>query len=47
MFDWVLETPLFLDAYFLHCLISLYAPIVIPDCFKNVVSRAQFISSRL
>ena len=46
MFDWVLNTSLFLGAFFLHGLISLYVQVVIPEYFKNVVSRVQ-CSSRL
>ena len=37
MFDWVLNTPLFLDGYYLH---SPYVRIFVPECFKNVVSRS-------
>ena len=43
MFDWVLNTLLSLDGYYLYGLSSLYVRIVAPECFKNVVSRIQFI----
>ena len=38
MFDWVLNTPLFPDGYYLHSLSSLCVHILVPECFKNVVS---------
>ena len=41
MFDWVLNTPLFLDGYFLHGDSGPYVNIVVPECFKNVVSRSH------
>ena len=46
MFDWVLNTPLFLDGYNLHGRSSLYVRSFVPGCLKNVVSRSQ-CSSRL
>ena len=46
MFGWVLNTPLFIDVYYLHALNSLYVHMFVPECFKNVVSRSQ-CSSRL
>ena len=42
MFDWNLNTPLFIDGYYLHGLTSLYVHMFVPECFKNVVSRSQF-----
>ena len=33
--------PLSLDGYYLRSLGDLYVPIVVPECFKNVVSRGQ------
>ena len=41
MFDWVLNTPLPLDGYYLRGLSSLCVHIVVPECFKDVVSRLQ------
>ena len=41
MFDWVLNTPLPLDGYYLHDLSSLYVHIIVPECFKDVVSGLQ------
>ena len=46
MFDWVLNTPLFIDGYYLHGLTSLYVRMFVPECFKDVVTRSQ-CSSRL
>ena len=46
MFDWVLNTPVFLDGYYLHGLSSLYVHIVALECVKNLVSRSR-CSSRL
>ena len=46
MFDWVVNTPLFIDGYYLHGLTSLYVHMFAPEFFKNVVSRSQ-CSSRL
>ena len=40
MFDWVLNTPLFLEGYYLHGLSSLYVRIFVPECFRYVVSRS-------
>ena len=37
MFDWVLNTFLSLDGYYLHGLNRLYVLIVVPECFKNLV----------
>ena len=42
MFDWVLNTPLLLDGYYLHGLSSLYVHPVVPECFKNEFSRSKF-----
>ena len=39
MFDWVLNTPLLTDGYYLHGLTSLYVDMFVPKYFKNVVSR--------
>ena len=38
MFDWLLNTPLPLDDYYLHGPSNPYADIVVPECFKYVVS---------
>ena len=46
MFGWVLNTPLFIDGYYLHALTSLYVYMFVSECFKNVVSKSQ-CSSRL
>ena len=46
MLDWVLNTPLFIDGYYLHGLTSLYVRMFVPECFKDVVTRSQ-CSSRL
>ena len=41
MLNWVLNTPLFIDGYYLHDLTSLYVHMFVPECFKNVFSRSQ------
>ena len=46
MFDWVLNTSLFIDGYYLHGLTSLYVHLFVSECLKNVASRSQ-CSSRL
>ena len=42
MFGWVLNTLLPLDGYYLHGLNSLYLHIVVPECYKTLVSRSWF-----
>ena len=42
MFGWVLNTLLPLDGYYLHGLNSFYLHIVVPEYYKNVVSRSWF-----
>ena len=35
MFEWVLNTRLFIDGYYLHGLTSLLVHMFVPKCFKN------------
>ena len=42
MFDWVPNTSLSLDSYFLLGLNSLYVLTVVPECFRNSVEMQQF-----
>ena len=40
MFGWVLNTPLFLDGYYLrylHGLSNLYVRIFVPECLRKIV----------
>ena len=41
MLDWVLNMPLPFDGYYLRGLSSPCVHIVVPECFKDVVSRLQ------
>ena len=45
-FDWVLNTTVSWWDYCLRGLSSLYVYVIVPECFKNVVSRSQW-NSRL
>ena len=43
MFDWVLNTPLPLDGYYLHVLSSLYVHIVAPNVVQDCSFKEFFI----
>ena len=44
MFNWVLNTLLLLDGYYLHGLSSLSVHIAVPECFRNVAPIAWNVS---
>ena len=35
MLDWVLNTPLFIDGYYLHALTNPYIHMFVPECSKS------------